>query len=314
MLSFVFRRILSLVPVLFIVSLMVFSIFRLVPGDPVDAFLGTEQDPEVRRALRAEFGLDKSLPVQYLYWVKNILQGNLGRSFSTQQNVLKLLGEKLPNTIYLAFSSIFISILIAVPAGIIAATRRKKLEDYSAMTFALLGISIPGFWLGIMFILIFSLYLGWFPSMGFVSPLEDPLRSLWYLALPAFSLGWLQAAILTRLTRSSMLDVLNREYVRTARAQGHPERTVIFRYSLKNALIPIVTIVGLRLAALLGGTIVIEQIFSWPGVGLLLLQAIFARDYPLVQGAVLIIAVGFVLINLLVDITYQLIDPRIRMS
>jgi peptide/nickel transport system permease protein len=314
MLSFVFRRILSLVPVLFIVSLMVFTIFRLVPGDPVDAFLGTEQDPEVRRTLRAEFGLDKSLPVQYLYWVKNILQGNLGRSFSTQQNVLKLLGEKLPNTIYLAFSSIFISILIAVPAGIIAATRRKKLEDYGAMTFALLGISIPGFWLGIMFILIFSLYLGWFPSMGFVSPLEDPLRSLWYLALPAFSLGWLQAAILTRLTRSSMLDVLGQEYVRTARAQGHPERTVIFRYSLKNALIPIVTIVGLRLAALLGGTIVIEQIFSWPGVGLLLLQAIFARDYPLVQGAVLIIAVGFVLINLLVDITYQLIDPRIRMS
>jgi peptide/nickel transport system permease protein len=314
MLSFIVRRVASLVPVLLIVSLMVFTIFRMIPGDPVDAFLGMEQDPQVRSTLRTQFGLDKPLPVQYLYWLNNILHGNLGKSLSVQKNVLQLLSEKIPNTIYLACSSVFVSILIAVPAGIVAATRRKKPEDYAAMTFALLGISIPGFWLGIMFILIFSLYLGWFPSMGFVSPFEDPLRSLWHLALPAFSLGWLQAAILTRLTRSSMLDVLGREYVRTARAQGHPEGRVVFRYALKNALIPVVTVVGLRLAALLGGTIVIEQIFSWPGVGLLLLQAIYARDYPLVQGAVLIIAVGFVLINLLVDIAYQLIDPRIRIS
>jgi peptide/nickel transport system permease protein len=314
MLSFIVRRVASLVPVLLIVSLMVFTIFRMIPGDPVDAFLGMEQDPQVRSTLRTQFGLDKPLPVQYLYWLNNILHGNLGKSLSVQKNVLQLLSEKIPNTIYLACSSVFVSILIAIPAGIVAATRRKKPEDYAAMTFALLGISIPGFWLGIMFILIFSLYLGWFPSMGFVSPFEDPLRSLWHLALPAFSLGWLQAAILTRLTRSSMLDVLGREYVRTARAQGHPEGRVVFRYALKNALIPVVTVVGLRLAALLGGTIVIEQIFSWPGVGLLLLQAIYARDYPLVQGAVLIIAVGFVLINLLVDIAYQLIDPRIRIS
>jgi peptide/nickel transport system permease protein len=314
MLSFIVRRVASLVPVLLIVSLMVFTIFRMIPGDPVDAFLGMEQDPQVRSTLRTQFGLDKPLPVQYLYWLNNILHGNLGKSLSVQKNVLQLLSEKIPNTIYLACSSVFVSILIAIPAGIVAATRRKKPEDYAAMTFALLGISIPGFWLGIMFTLIFSLYLGWFPSMGFVSPFEDPLRSLWHLALPAFSLGWLQAAILTRLTRSSMLDVLGREYVRTARAQGHPEGRVVFRYALKNALIPVVTVVGLRLAALLGGTIVIEQIFSWPGVGLLLLQAIYARDYPLVQGAVLIIAVGFVLINLLVDIAYQLIDPRIRIS
>lgn len=314
MLTFIFRRIVSLVPVLLIVSLMVFTIFRMIPGDPVDAFLGMEQDPQVRSTLRVQFGLDQPLPVQYLYWLKNILHGNLGKSLSAQKQVLTLLMEKIPNTIYLAFSSVFISILIAIPAGIVAATRRKKPEDYAAMTFALLGISIPGFWLGIMFILIFSLYLGWFPSMGFVSPFEDPLRSLWHLALPAFSLGWLQAAIVTRLTRSSMLDVLSREYVRTARAQGHPERRVVFRYALKNALIPVVTVVGLRLAALLGGTIVIEQIFSWPGIGLLLLQAIYARDYPLVQGGVLVIAAGFVLINLLVDVAYKVIDPRIRMS
>jgi peptide/nickel transport system permease protein len=314
MLSFIVRRIFYLIPVLLIVSVMVFTIFRMIPGDPVDAFLGMEQDPQVRSTLRAQFGLDKPLPVQYFYWVNNLLHGNFGKSLSIQKNVLTLLSEKIPNTIYLACSSVFISILIAIPAGIVAATRRKKAEDYAAMTFALLGISIPGFWLGIMFILIFSLYLGWFPSMGFVSPFKDPLRSLWHLALPALSLGWLQAAIITRLTRSSMLDVLNREYVRTARAQGHSEKKVVFRYALKNALIPVVTVVGLRLAALLGGTIVIEQIFSWPGVGLLLLQAIYARDYPLVQGAVLIIAVGFVLINLLVDIAYQLIDPRIRMS
>jgi peptide/nickel transport system permease protein len=314
MLSFIVRRIFYLIPVLLIVSVMVFTIFRMIPGDPVDAFLGMEQDPQVRSTLWAQFGLDKPLPVQYFYWVNNLLHGNFGKSLSIQKNVLTLLSEKIPNTIYLACSSVFISILIAIPAGIVAATRRKKAEDYAAMTFALLGISIPGFWLGIMFILIFSLYLGWFPSMGFVSPFKDPLRSLWHLALPALSLGWLQAAIITRLTRSSMLDVLNREYVRTARAQGHSEKKVVFRYALKNALIPVVTVVGLRLAALLGGTIVIEQIFSWPGVGLLLLQAIYARDYPLVQGAVLIIAVGFVLINLLVDIAYQLIDPRIRMS
>lgn len=314
MLNFIVHRIFYLIPVLLIVSVMVFTIFRMIPGDPVDAFLGMEQDPQVRSTLRTQFGLDKPLPVQYFYWVKNLLRGNFGKSLSIQKNVLTLLLEKIPNTIYLAFSSVFISILIAIPAGIVAATRRKRMEDYAAMTFALLGISIPGFWLGIMFVLIFSLYLGWFPSMGFVSPFEDPLRSLWHLALPALSLGWLQAAIITRLTRSSMLDVLNREYLRTARAQGHPEKKVVFRYALKNALIPVVTVVGLRLAALLGGTIVIEQIFTWPGVGLLLLQAISARDYPLVQGAVLIIAVGFVLINLLVDIAYHLIDPRIRMS
>ncbi len=314
MLAFILRRIFALVPVLLIVSLMVFTIFRMIPGDPVDAFLGMEQDPQVRATLRAEFGLDRPLPVQYLYWLNNILHGNFGKSLSAKRQVLTLLGEKIPNTVYLAFSSILISVLIALPAGILAATRRKRAEDYAAMTFALLGISIPGFWLGIMFILIFSLYLSWFPSMGFVSPFEDPLGSLWHLALPAFSLGWLQAAIMTRLTRSSMLDVLSREYVRTARAQGHSEGKVVFRYALKNALIPVVTVVGLRLAALLGGTIVIEQIFSWPGIGLLLLQAIYARDYPLVQGGVLIIAAGFVLINLIVDVAYQLIDPRIRVS
>lgn len=314
MFSFIVHRIIYLIPVLLIVSVMVFSIFRMIPGDPVDAFLGMEQDPQVRSTLRTQFGLDKPLPVQYFYWVNNVLHGNFGKSLSMQKDVLSILWEKIPNTIYLAFSSVFISILIAIPAGIVAATRRKKPADYAAMTFALLGMSIPSFWLGIMFVLIFSLYLGWFPSMGFVSFFENPLRSLWHLTLPALSLGWLQAAIITRLTRSSMLDVLNREYVRTARAQGHPEGKVVFRYALKNALIPVVTVVGLRLAALLGGTIVIEQIFSWPGVGLLLLQAIFARDYPVVQGAVLIIAVGFVLINLLVDVTYHLIDPRIRMS
>ena len=314
MISFIIRRIFYLIPVLLIVSVMVFTIFRMIPGDPVDAFLGLQQDPQVRSTLRVQYGLDKPLPVQYLYWLNDLLHGNFGKSLSTQKKVLSLLSEKIPNTIYLACSSLLISILIAIPAGIVAATRRKRVEDYAAMTFALLGISIPGFWLGIMFILIFSLYLGWFPSMGFVSPFENPLKSLRYLALPALSLGWLQAAIVTRLTRSSMLDVLNRDYLRTARSQGHPEKKVIFRYALKNALIPVVTVVGLRLAALLGGTIVIEQIFTWPGVGLLLLQAISARDYPLVQGAVLIIAVGFVLINLLVDITYHLIDPRIRMS
>ncbi len=312
MVAFVVRRLVYLIPVLLIVSVMVFTIFRMIPGDPVDAFLGLENDPQVRATLRVQFGLDKPLPVQYFYWITNIVQGNFGKSLAIHKDVLKLLIEKIPNTIYLAFSSILISLLIALPAGIIASTRRKKAEDYGAMVFALLGISVPGFWLGIMFVLIFSLYLGWFPSMGFVSPWEDLPRSLWHLTLPAFSLGWLQAAIITRLTRSSMLDVLNREYVRTARAQGHAERRVIFRYALKNALIPVVTVVGLRLAALLGGTIVIEQVFSWPGVGLLLLQAIYARDYPLVQGAVLIIAVGFVLINLLVDIAYQVIDPRIR--
>ncbi len=314
MIIYLAKRITYLIPVIFLLSIFVFAMLHLLPGNPADIMMSgqlTVEDPAMRTALMKELGLDKPIPVQYGMWLWRALHGNFGRSVYSQVEVSTLILSRFPATLFLAFSAMIISILIALPAGIISAVKRQKLADYGAMTFALLGVSIPQFWFGIMLILTFSLWLPWLPSMGYVSPLEDCLGSLKYLLLPSTALGLRMAGLVTRMTRSSMLDELGQDYVRTARAKGLPERTVVLVHTLKNALIPTVTVVGLQFGTILGGTVVIEIVFGWPGVGQLLIESIMSRDYMVVQGAILFISCSFVLVNFLVDFIYTILNPRL---
>jgi peptide/nickel transport system permease protein len=314
-LIYLIKRIIYIIPVILLLTIFVFAMVHLLPGDPADILLAGEgDDPVVRAALMKELGLDKPLPVQYGIWLWRALHGNFGKSVYSQEEVFTLILHRFPATLMLAFASMIVSLLVALPAGIISAVKRQKPADYAAMTFALLGISIPEFWFGIMLILTFALYLGWLPSMGFLSPWENFFGSLKYLILPASALGLRMAGVVTRMTRSSMLDELGQDYVRTARAKGLPERTVILLHTLKNALVPTVTVVGLQFGAILGGSVVVEMVFSWPGVGQLLIEAILTRDYLVVQAAVLLIATFFVLINLLVDFLYTVLNPRVALE
>jgi len=316
-LIYMLKRIIYITPVFFLLTIMVFAMIHLLPGDPADILLsgeGGSGDPVVREALMKELGLDKPLPVQYLVWLKRALGGDFGKSVYSEEHVLKLFMQRFPATLLLAFAAMIVSIAIALPAGIISAVKRNKLPDYASMLFALFGISLPNFWFGILLILLFALWLGWLPSMGYMSPLESISGSLKYLLLPAAALGFRMAAVVTRMTRSSMLDELGQDYVRTARAKGLPERTVIFLHTLKNALIPTVTIVGLQFGTILGGTVVIEMVFSWPGVGQLLVEAILTRDYLVVQVCVLLLATFFLLVNLLIDLVYTLVNPRVALE
>lgn len=313
MIHFLARRVVVLVPVLFFMSVIVFAVLRLIPGDPVDVIVGAEQvDPDVRRALRAELGLDLSLPHQYARWVARVLRGDLGRSVRSQDDVLGLIADKFPKTLLLAVASAGVAVVVALPLGIVAALYRNTIADYGAMLFALLGVSIPNFWLGILLVIAFALQLAWLPSQGYASLLAQPAQALKHLILPALTLGLAMAGVVTRMVRSSVLEEIGREYVRTARAKGMSERAVVWKHALKNALIPTVTVIGLQFGTLLGGAVVVEQVFSWPGIGWLAVQAIFARDYPIVQGVVLVVGVFFVLVNTLVDILYTLLDPRVR--
>ena len=311
------KRLIYLIPVIFILTVFVFAMVHLLPGNPADIILAGEggaEDPVVRAALMKEFGLDKPLPVQYGIWLWRALHGHFGKSVYSQEEVFNLILYRVPATLFLAFAAMFVSILVALPAGIISAVKRQKPADYGAMIFALLGISLPEFWFGIMLILVFSLWLRWLPSMGYVSPWENFFGSFKYLILPSVALGLRMAGVVTRMTRSSMLDELGQDYVRTARAKGLPERTVILLHTLKNALIPTVTIVGLQFGAILGGTVVIEMVFSWPGLGQLLVEAILTRDYLVVQGSVLFISCLFVLVNFVVDFVYTLLNPRVGLE
>ena len=308
------KRITYLIPVVFLLSIFVFAMLHLLPGNPADIMMSgqfTVEDPVVRAALMKELGLDKPLPVQYGLWLWRALHGNLGKSVYSEVEVSVLILSRFPATLMLAFSAMIISILVALPAGIISAVKRQKLADYAAMTFALLGVSIPQFWFGIMLILTFSLWLPWLPSMGYVSPFEDFFGSLKYLILPSTALGLRMAGLVTRMTRSSMLDELGQDYVRTARSKGLPERTVVLVHTLKNALIPTVTVVGLQFGTILGGTVVIEIVFGWPGIGQLLVESILTRDYMVAQGAVIFISCSFVLVNFLVDFIYTILNPRV---
>ena len=312
MLRFILRRLLLVIPVCFGISVLVFLLIHLVPGDPARVMLGLQANEESVAAIREEWGLNRPLPIQYLDWVSRLLQGDLGRSYLTNEPVFAAVIGRLPATLTLALAAFIISLIIAVPIGIISGTRPYSMADYGAMIFAQLGVAIPEFWLGIMFILTFSLYLGWVPPSGYVGFGDDPIAWFQHLILPALTVGLVNGAVLTRFLRSSILEVMHQDYVRTARAKGVAERGVITLHALRNALIPTITVIGLQFAFMLGGVVVVEVIFAWPGVGRLALDAIERRDYPMVQGAVLAVALTFVIINLLVDIVYAALDPRIK--
>lgn len=301
---YLFRRLSLLIPVILGVVTIVFLIVHMIPGDPVEIMLGEEARAVDKEALRHELGLDKPIHIQYAAYINGLVRGDLGQSIHTKRPVLKSIMNRLPATIELALAAMVVALVLAIPLGILAAYRKDSAVDHGSMVFALLGISMPNFWLGPLLIILFSLKLGWFPVSG--------RGGLAHLVLPSITLGTAMAAILTRMTRASMLDVINSDYVKAARAKGLSEMMVITKHAFRNALIPVVTIVGLLVGGLLAGSIITETIFAWPGIGRLTLQAINARDYPLVQGCVLVIALGYVLVNFATDIVYGLIDPRIR--
>ena len=314
MLAYILKRLLAMVPVLLLVSMVIFFLIHLTPGDPVDVMLGEEATVEARDALRRELGLDRPLPLQYALWLGRVVQGDLGRSIRSNQPVSEAILQRLPITLELSALAMLISLTIALPAGIIAAVRRNSNADVASTVFSLIGVSMPNFLLAVLLIYLLSLQLRLLPPLGYVSPTEDLGANLKGMIMPALTLGTALAAVVARLTRSSLLEVLNQDYVRTAWAKGLRERVVIQRHVMKNSLIPVVTVVGLQLGNLLGSAIVTETIFALPGVGRLVIDSIFQRDFPLVQGVVLYLALMFLLINLVVDLMYAYLDPRIRYS
>jgi peptide/nickel transport system permease protein len=309
--GFVLRRLGQAAIALFGVAIVVFSLIHLVPGDPIRSALGTRFDPELYETLLVRSGLDQPIMVQFFDWFGRALTGDLGVSFSTGRPVTAELGDRLPATLLLATASLVVGLLIALPAGVISAIRQGKPVDYVASTFSQVGVSIPDFWFGIMLILLLSRTLGWLPPGGYTPITEDPVAGLRALIMPALTAGVVTGSILTRFVRSSVLEAMQADHVRLARAKGLPERYVLRHHILRNAWIPVVTITGLQLATLLGGIVVVEVVFSWPGIGRLALDSVFGRDYPVLQGAVLVIATGFLLVNLLVDLLYGKLDPRI---
>ncbi len=301
---YILRRLFLLIPVMFGVSLVVFTIMFFTPGDPAKLMLG-ERAPEAEvAALRAQMGLDDPFPVQFGRFIFNAARGDLGRSLVTRRPVFQELYARFPATLQLAAAGVLVAVVMGIPIGILSATRQYSAFDAASMGIALVGVSMPNFWQGMMMILLFSVSLGVFPSSGY--------GTLRHLIMPALTIGTSTAAIITRMTRSSMLEVVRQDYIRTARAKGLSERVVINRHALKNALIPIVTVIGLQFGYLLGGAVLTESIFSWPGVGRLMVDAIRQKDYPVVQGGVLLLALTFSVVNLGVDILYAYIDPRIK--
>ncbi|MEA2529009.1 MAG: peptide/nickel transport system permease protein [Thermomicrobiales bacterium] len=301
-------------PVLLVSSTLVFFIFQVIPGDEATARLGMNSDPQAAENLRRQLGLDRPLFVQYLDWLGKAVRGDLGKSYVNEQSVTSLVLEKFPATLQIAFMGVLLSLLISVPVGTIAALRRGTWIDQVARMIAMVGYCVPRYWLGVLLILAFAVRIQWLPPAGYVPFTEDPVMNLRYAALPVIALAATLAAVQMRFLRSSLLDVVAQDYVRTAYAKGLTHRVVVVRHALSNALIPFITVVGLQFAELLGGLVVVEQIFAWPGVGWLMVQSITQRDVAVVQGAVLLVAVGFVLINLLVDIAYAYLDPRIHES
>jgi len=306
------RRLLSAIPVLFIVSLISFGLMRLIPGDPAASIAGPSATPAQIDQLRRDLGLDEPLLMQLVHYYQGLLQGDFGKSLLLGKGVLAATLERLPVTIGLSLYALVLTLLIGVTSGIIAALRQNTWIDQVAMMIAMLGISIPNFFLGLLMIIFFAVQLGWLPSGGYVPFSQDPLGWLRSTTMPAISLALLQAGLLARITRSGMLEVLRQDYVRTARAKGLPERQVILKHALANALIPIVTVVGIIISLLLSGAVVTEALFSLPGMGQLLTQAVLSRDYPMVQGGLLLVTTFLVVVNILVDILYALIDPRVR--
>jgi len=304
MLTYLLRRILIAVPTLLGVVLLVFLMVRLAPGDPAILLAGEFATPETLEAIRTRYGLDRPLPEQFALYLGALLQGDLGESARSRRPVLEELKTYFPNTVVLATAAILVALATGIPLGILAALRQGSWLDLGVMVLALLGVSMPVFWFGLLAILIFSVELGWFPVAG--------KGTLAHLVLPAVTLGINATALLARMTRGTLVEVLSQDYIRTARAKGLAERVVIFKHALRNALIPVVTVAGLEFGSLLAGAVITETIFAWPGLGHLLVGSILSRDYPVVQGAVLLVAFTFTLVNLMVDLLYAWIDPRVR--
>ena len=312
MLSYLVKRLLTLVPTVFFVTVIIFGLQQLLPGDPAIMLAGEDQDPTVIAYLQKKMHLDEPLPMRYAYWIGGVMQGDLGESLRIQKPVLELIQEKLPVTLELAGLAMLIALVIGIPAGIVSAVAKDSVWDYAANAVALWGLSTPNFWLGILLILLFSVSLGWLPASGYVSPFEDLRANLAAMIMPAFVLGNAIAAVLMRHTRSAMLQVLNADYVRTARAKGLRERTVVLKHALRNALTPIITLGALEFGTLLSGAVLTEQVFSIPGFGKLIVDAVFNRDYAVVQGVVLFTSTVYILLNLLADLAYFLVNPRQR--
>lgn len=306
------KRLLVAIPTLLIISIFVFSLQKLLPGDPILAMAGEERDPAVIELLRERYRLNDPVVYQYFYWLGSVLQGDFGISLRTNQPVLELIGQKLPVTIQLAVMSMFFALIIGVPIGILAAVKQNTWIDYLSNIVALSGLSIPNFWLGIMLILLVSVHLGWLPASGYESIFVDPVRSIQTMIMPSFVLGNALAATLMRHTRSAMLSVMKSEYIRTARAKGLSSWQVVLSHSFRNALLPIITLSALLFGELLAGAVLTEQIFTIPGFGKLIVDAVFTRDYAVVQGVVLCTAIGFILMNLLADVVTVLLNPRMR--
>lgn len=310
--SYILNRVLSSALVLFLASIVIFSILRLIPGDPAVLMLGIDASPQAVAQQRLRLGLDRPIWEQYLLWVEQILTLNMGNTIGTNRPIETLVATRFPRSFFLAVFAIGIALCIAVPMGLLAAINRNSSTDYAALFFTQFGISFPGFVLGIFLIIIFAGVFGVLPSSGYVSPFESFPRFLAHVILPGLTMGIINGAIITRFIRSEMLEQLSSDYVRTARAYGHPEKRIIRKYTLKNALIPTITVVGIQFGGLLGGLVVIEQVFSYPGMGLLILDSLFARDYPLLQIGLLIIAATFILVNLVVDLIYGYLNPKIK--
>jgi len=312
MLNYLLHRLATIVPTLFFVSVLIFGLQQLLPGDPAMILAGEERDPTVIAHLHQKLHLDAPLPIRYLYWAGGVLKGDLGESVRIQKPVLDLIIEKLPVTLELALLAIVIALTIGITAGIVSAVAKDSACDYAANVFALWGLSTPNFWLGIMLILLFSVTLGWLPASGYVSPFEDLKANLAAMIMPAFVLGNAIAAVLMRHTRSAMLQVLSADYVRTARAKGLDERVVVLKHALRNALTPVITLGALEFGTLLSGAVLTEQVFTIPGFGKLIVDAVFNRDYAVVQGVVLCTATAYITLNLLADMAYFLVNPRLR--
>ena len=312
MFKFLLQRLATIIPTLFFVSILIFGLQQLLPGDPATALAGEDHDPNVIAYLRAKFHLDEPLYMRYFYWASGVLHGDLGESVRIQRPVVDLILEKLPVTLQLATMAIVIAIAFGVSAGIVSAVKKDTVWDYAANVFALWGLSTPNFWLGILLIMLFAVKLGWLPASGYVSPFADLQANLAAMIMPAFVLGNAFAAVLMRHTRSAMLQVLSADYVRTARAKGLEERVVVLKHALRNALVPVITLGALGFGELLGGTVLTETVFSIPGFGKLIVDAVFNRDYSVVQGVVLFTATVYITLNLAADLAYFLVNPRMR--
>jgi peptide/nickel transport system permease protein len=312
MFTYLLRRLAIIIPTLLFVSMIIFGLQQLLPGDPALALAGEERDPAVIAYLHQKYHLDEPLPVRYALWLGGVLRGDLGESIRINKPVLDLVLEKLPVTAELAGLAILVALAIGIPAGVLSAVKNGRWLDYGANVFALWGLSTPNFWLGFLLILLFSVKLGWLPASGFVSPTEDLGQNLRAMIMPAFVLGNAIAAVMMRHTRSAMLQVLGMDYVRTARAKGLAERVVILKHALRNALVPVVTLGALEFGQLLSGAVLTEQVFTIPGFGKLIVDAVFNRDYAVVQGVVLCTATAYIVLNLCADLAYFLVNPRLR--